>query len=113
MRDDILQHPVRITEHLKSIKEIPSEVINVILRHHEGKEGQSFLGYVNRGQLTQLECCFILAHEFVLRMYKVAFNTEKLRKEFEQMLIDYNSDNFKHLMQPFKLSVIDDFNLGD
>ncbi|EQC50429.1 HD domain-containing protein [Bacteriovorax sp. DB6_IX] len=106
LSQEILDHGRIIAEMLQADKEMPQEVINICLNHHEGLgPEESYPRGLTGTNLTQLECVFIVAHDFVLELYKIAFNTSKIQKAYDAVAQKYTSGNFKAIMKAFEVAL--------
>jgi hypothetical protein len=104
-RDMILDHPKIITEKLSQISSVEGDVLNIIQNHHEGSSETGYPKGTSGINISQLTCAFILAHEFVLALYRVGFNLSKLDIILEKVSTKFSSGNFKALLEPFKTAV--------
>lgn len=103
---EILNHGSVIAEMLQADPEMPQEVINICMNHHEGLgPEESYPKGVSGVNLTQLECVFIVSHAFVLELYKIAFNTAKIQKAYDAVADKYTSGNFKPIIQAFSVAL--------
>lgn len=106
LSDEIMDHGNVIAKMLEEDPEMPQEVLNICLNHHEGLgPEESFPKGVSGVNLTQLECVFIVAHSFVLELYKIAFNTTKIQKAYDAVAEKYTSGNFKPIIQAFSVAL--------
>jgi HD-GYP domain-containing protein (c-di-GMP phosphodiesterase class II) len=111
MRDEILSHGVRIAELVAVDKTVAQEVVNICKNHHEGlgKE-ESYPNGISGVSLTQLECVFIIAHAYVLELYRIAFNLQKIDQCFTNVAQKYSSGNFKPILAAFEKALAEDVN---
>lgn len=106
LQDEIKNHSITMAKLLEADPDMPQEVINIVLNHHEGKgPDKSYPKGITGVSLTQLECVFIVAHAFVLELYKVAFNTMKIKTAYENVVNDYDSGNFKPILKAFEVAI--------
>ena len=106
LSDEILDHGKVIAKLLEEDENLPQEVINICLNHHEGLGPDESYPKGNSGvSITQLECVFIVAHAFVLELYKIAFNTKKIQKAYDAVAEKYSSGNFKPVVQAFSVAL--------
>jgi len=106
LSDEILGHGEVIAKLIEQDEEAPQEVINICRNHHEGLgPEESYPKGVSGVNLTQLECVFIVAHAFVLELYKVAFNTTKIEKAYDAVAQKYTSGNFKPILKAFSVAL--------
>jgi len=104
--DDLFRHGTKIAEMLEVDQSISQEVINICKNHNEGLGKEfSFPRGLTGTNLTQLECVFILAHEFSMELFKNVFNPMKIDKICDTLEIKYSSGNFKPVIAAFKKAI--------
>jgi HD-GYP domain-containing protein (c-di-GMP phosphodiesterase class II) len=101
-REDILSHPERMVLNLEMSPELPSDTINIVKLHHTGTGEEGYPVKIFGTELSQLNCVFILCHQMVLSLYKVAFREDKMKMALDATCEKYGSGNFKQLHTPFK-----------
>ncbi len=91
-------HPAEAVELIKKYKNIPADVDQIILDHHEKPDGSGLPRGLTANQLKPLASMFIFSHDVVEAIFKIesenlAFTTQnvisKLDKEY------YSAGNFK------------------
>ena len=98
IRDEIFNHPQVAYDLLFKVDSISQDVLNLVLRHHEGVGEKSYPKKLSGSTLTSFECLFVLAHDFVLELYKHCFNLEKKNDIYQLLIHKYNSGNFKPIL---------------
>jgi HD-GYP domain-containing protein (c-di-GMP phosphodiesterase class II) len=100
-KTEILNHPAKMAKLLSVSGTVPSEVINIVAKHHEMEElGNYPLGLNARG-FSILECVFIIAHQFSNELYRVSFRVDKISVAIERVLQFPDTGNFKQAKQLF------------
>jgi HD-GYP domain-containing protein (c-di-GMP phosphodiesterase class II) len=104
----ILSHPIRCSDLVKTMKEIPSDVDVVVLQHHESPDGKGFPKGLTATQISPLSAVLIVAHDIVDRLM-VESSGFKL-DEFLQSKKDlYTMGSFKKIAQALRTNnVIED-----
>lgn len=68
----IKTHPLKAAEMLKDYPEIPPDVPEMIMQHHERADGGGFPAGIDHNRITPLATLFILAHEMAHAVAKTA-----------------------------------------
>lgn len=68
----IKTHPLKAAEILKDYPEIPPDVPEMIMQHHERADGGGFPAGIDHNRITPLATLFILAHEMAHAVAKTA-----------------------------------------
>ena len=110
VRTDIFSHIDRVLEILESHKEIDSDVINIIKRHHGARGEESYPKVSYAKELDLLSGLFLLTHTFVVSLFKMSFNTKKIDKILAYIEMVYNKGNLKKLYPDFKTEILKLFN---
>ncbi len=58
-------HPISASEYTRKFSEIPSDVDQIVLQHHEKADGTGFPRGLNAKYISPLSTLFILAHEMI------------------------------------------------
>ncbi len=96
-KDEIFNHPKKIAEMLQKNKNISSEVISILMKHHEAHGENSYPNGISSTGLSILECIFIISHEFANELYRIAFRHDKLLNAIENTLDFANTGNMKQV----------------
>jgi HD-GYP domain-containing protein (c-di-GMP phosphodiesterase class II) len=91
----LLFHPHKMSERLSNIHEIPSDVLSIISKHHEGKGNKSYPLKIMAPSLPPINCLFNTAHEFAILLLKAEFNISELDEIFHKLRETYPAQNFK------------------
>lgn len=75
-KDFIKNHPAGIAKKLAKIDVIPTDVINIITKHHEGAGENSYPQKLHGTQLSPTICLFIVAHEFSIQLKNFSYQSE-------------------------------------
>ncbi len=89
-------HPKSVAEELNKIMDIPSDVIGMIMKHHEGfGPARSYpIGHYST-QLSALECLFVMSHEVVLLFYRNLFHPDKIKSSLFAFWEEMHKGNFR------------------
>ena len=92
-----LVHPARASELVKSFQEIPADVDQIVLQHHERPNGSGFPGKLIFSYISPLSTAFIIAHDLTQAMISqdVVFS---LSDFITQAKKEYYQGNFKKIM---------------
>lgn len=100
------EHPEQIAAQLNRIKEIPSDALGMILRHHEGfGRPKSFPNGFYSTQLSALESLFVMSHEVVLLFYQQLFHPGNIEKKLPDLWEELNKGNFRKYFEELKETV--------
>lgn len=75
-KDFIKNHPASIAKKLSKVDVIPTDVINIITKHHEGAGENSYPQKLHGTQLSPTICLFIVAHEFSIQLKNFNYQSE-------------------------------------
>ena len=99
----IFDHSEKMAKMLEENHDMPQEVVNLVRNHHEGLgKNLSYPKGLTGVQLNQLDCVFIVAHSFVIEIYKVAFSPNKLSLCYDEIVSNYTSGHFKTVLKAFE-----------
>ncbi len=94
----IKSHPVKAAELVSKSKNIPPDVDKIILNHHERPDGSGFPKGLTGDQIFPLGCIFIIAEEFVHRIFLHDYTPELVSQIINDFESTFNSGNF---VRPF------------
>ncbi len=93
-------HPFLGSEIVKNFTEIPPDVDQVILQHHETSDGRGFPRGVTASHISPLASLFIIAHDFVDQVFKSPeFRVSEFIDSMEQK---YTDGHFKKIATAFR-----------
>lgn len=95
-----LKHPTLTANLLESTGQFSPDVVEIVRYHHITPEG-GFPEKIHPSRLSLLTCVFIIAHEFVSKLYDNEFNKEKISKIILEMVLRYREPNFKKALSAF------------
>ena len=106
--EDVLKyrnHPAETANLILTLKNIPSDVDQIILQHHESKDGKGFPRGLISSRILPMTCVFIISEDLINFM-EGAMNYEERVDEFLKSREErYSSGNFKKVFDSFKASV--------
>jgi HD-GYP domain-containing protein (c-di-GMP phosphodiesterase class II) len=94
-RDLVLNHPKILADKLSNTTNLPSDVISLISKHHEGRGKDSYPRAEYATQLSPVNCLFNVAHQFSIELYKIGFNNAKLPLAFANLREYYKSSSMR------------------
>lgn len=101
-----VKHPENIASQLNKVKDIPSDVLGMILRHHEGfGKPKSFPNGFFSTQLSALECLFVMSHEVVVLFYQQLFHPDKIEKKLPYLWEELTKGSFRKYVDELKKTV--------
>ena len=102
-KDEVLKHPERALKLLEGMNDVSSDVLSIVMKHHEGRgPDYSYPKGLFGGNLSQLEVIFNLSHSLAVEMCKLAGNSNKINIAIERTLEKYSGGKFKQLSPKFK-----------
>lgn len=101
---ELTNHPKVIANILSRNPEIPIEVINICLSHHEGEEDGYPRG-VDFSNLSQLERVFILSHAMAVGLYRIAFKLDKFSSVIDGIKARYSCGNFAPILDEISTKI--------
>lgn len=100
-RREILDHAEVMSLKLSGIKGIPTEVLQIVSKHHNLHHEYGYTPKNTGVQLGVLESIFIVSHEFTNNLYKIGFRLEKLPNAVKKTLEFIEANNIKSVKEPF------------
>ncbi len=94
-RDLVLNHAKILADKLSKTTTLPSDVLSLISKHHEGRGKNSYPGLDNSGQLPPVNCLFNVSHQFSIELYKIGFNNMKLNIAFANLRECFTSSSMR------------------
>ncbi len=100
----IRNHPLEGAALVRQITEIPPDVDNIIIQHHEHGDGTGFPNQINSQRISPLSAIFIIAHDFCF-----AYLTKKQNISLGAFLAinesKYNSGSFKQVLKDMQANL--------
>ncbi len=92
----IKNHPIKASDLIKNLHEIPGDVDTIVLQHHERPDGTGFPVGIRSHQIAPLAAVFIVAHDIMDEMVKTKseFDLKQFLKASEHV---YEGLNFKKI----------------
>jgi DNA-binding response OmpR family regulator len=91
----VFNHATILVDKLATTTKIPSDVLSLISKHHEGRGKDSYPKAEFATQLSPVNCLFNVAHQFSIELYKIGFNNMKLDIAFGNLRNYYKGNNMK------------------
>lgn len=98
-------HPTDAVNLLLSFKDIPADVDQIILQHHEKKDGTGFPRGLTSSRITPMACVFIIVEDLINFLEDYDNIDERIGLFLKHKETVYNSGNFKKVFDAFKESV--------
>lgn len=98
-------HPADASNLLLSMKNVPSDVDQIILQHHEMKDGSGFPRGLIASRITPMACIFIIVEDLINFFEESEDFDSKITLFLKHRESRYNSGNFKKIFDAFKDSV--------
>ena len=89
-----LSHPFEAAEMVESASNVYPQVDQIIQMHHEKVDGTGFPKGIDYTKIPPLPSLFILAHDFVSRLYQNQFNEEAKPNILKELGSIYNKGHF-------------------
>jgi response regulator RpfG family c-di-GMP phosphodiesterase len=94
-REMVLSHPQLAATAVNAIKDFQADVDTILAQHHERPLGKGFPKGLNSKQIAPLSCLFIIAEEFVERLFVIGFDPEKVTAILDSLEEEFNQGNFQ------------------
>ena len=97
----IRAHPEKIAEEVNKVMNMFPDVGSILIQHHERPDGSGFPRGLKAMNIAPLSALFIIAEEFVHRVYNKNLNkelVEEIRKDFNEY---FGRGNFKKPLEAF------------
>jgi HD-GYP domain-containing protein (c-di-GMP phosphodiesterase class II) len=88
-------HPIRAGEYARQFSEIPTEVEQIVIQHHERPDGSGFPRGLNATQISPLGALFIIAEDLVHEALEDSGIT--VNSFFEKRAAYYSRGQFKKI----------------
>jgi len=101
-KDYIKNHPASIAKKLSKIDVIPTDVINIITKHHEGAGDNSYPQKLNGSQLSPAIGLFVVAHEFSIQLKNFNYQSEYINNilgNTRQLMSGTNLKNYLDILE--------------
>jgi HD-GYP domain-containing protein (c-di-GMP phosphodiesterase class II) len=106
IKHDVLGHVDSVYDMIKTCKDIDSDILNIIYRHHGARGDESYPIKSFGTEIDLLSGIFLLSHAFTLTFFTVEFNLRKLDDVFIYLEYHYNRGNLKKIYPKFKEDVL-------
>ena len=97
-REIVKTHSTALTKRLEKNDSIPTEVINIIAKHHEGSGPLSYPQGLHASQLSLPNCLFNVAHQFAIELANVGYNYDKFDQVLATLNNYYSGNSFKQFI---------------
>lgn len=98
-------HPADAAHLLLSMKNVPADVDQIILQHHEAKDGSGFPRGLIGSRISPMASLFIIVEDLITFLEGSEDLVEKISMFLKHRETLYNSGNFKKVFEAFKDSV--------
>jgi response regulator RpfG family c-di-GMP phosphodiesterase len=95
-------HPIDAANLFASMKNVPPDVDQVILQHHEMKEGNGFPRGLNSGRISPMASVFIIVEDLINFIGDSSEIEEQIHHFIKERSSIYDSGNFKKIFEVFK-----------
>ena len=92
------EHPLKASELVVEITAKYPQVDTIIAQHHERPDGSGFPYGKDYNQILPLSSLFIVAHDFVSRVYEKNFNLNNPQEILDEMVPEYRLGQFSRCM---------------
>lgn len=94
-RDLIKNHSNELAKKLSKNDSIPSDVVTIVSKHHEGSGPLSYPQGLYSTPLSPTICLFIVAHQFSIELFKINYAESELEKAINSTKTFLSSNSFK------------------
>ena len=98
-------HPIEAANLVLAMKNLPSDVDQIILQHHEMKDGTGFPRGLITSRITPLACVFIIVEDLINFMEESKDFDQKINLFIKHRENKYSSGNFKKVFDAFQETV--------
>lgn len=100
-------HPVEVANLLMTMKNLPSDIDQIILQHHEAKDGTGFPRGLTASRISPLACLFIIVEDLInfVDDKEASEMKETVELFMRQKENFYNSGNFRKVFEGVKKSL--------
>lgn len=98
-------HPGDAANLLLTMKGLPPDVDQIILQHHETKDGQGFPRGLTSSRISPMACVFIITEDLISYIEGAKEVDAKVVQFLKDKESRYNSGNFKKVFEALKTSV--------
>ena len=95
----IMEHPLRAAELVRSVSSFPPDVDWIVMSHHERPDGTGFPQGLNSHSLRPFACLFIIAETFARRVYKDGATPDNIKMILAEFKERFSQGNFKKPLQ--------------
>lgn len=100
VKKKIHDHGQQLVEVLKDKSDLDGDILYMIENHHEKADGSGYQGK-NAENLRQILGVFIIAHDFVLELFRTSFKESELGKVVKKIYDENNRGNFAKPAEAF------------
>ncbi|MBF0316424.1 MAG: response regulator [Oligoflexia bacterium] len=101
----IKKHPTEMAAKVRTIKNFPPDIDQMIMDHHERPDGSGFPRGITSSHISPMTTLLIITEEFVAQIFQKKVNANTIHKVAAGIKAKYNHGNFKKTIEGF-LSVI-------
>ena len=98
-----LKHPTLTANLLEATGQFSADVVEIVRYHHITPEG-GFPVKIHASRLNLLTCNFIIAHDFVSKLYDNDFDKTRISKIVLELVLRYREPNFKKALSAFEVA---------
>ena len=98
-------HPIAAAELLMKMKGLPADVDQIILQHHESKDGLGFPRGLTSTRISPMATIFIISEDLINFISHSENIETAIRNFIKEKTPVYNSGNFRKVFEAFKDSV--------
>lgn len=98
-------HPIEAANLVLSMRNVPSDVDQIILQHHEAKDGGGFPRGLNSSRILPLTCVLIISEDLLDYIQGAENIEERVDNFFKYRKSKYDSGNFKKVFDAITDSV--------
>lgn len=108
-KEKFLSHPTKAAEMMVEISSSYPQVDSIIATHHERPDGTGFPYGKDYNQLNPLQSLFIVAHDFVSRVYERNFDLTHPQEIIDEMLPEYRLGHFSRCLMALQSIIVKNF----
>jgi hypothetical protein len=99
-------HPIEAAKMIQTIKNLPPDIDQIILQHHESPDAKGFPRGLNSGWISPMSAVFIISEDLINHL----MDKEDLKGKIEEFVMSrekfYVEGNYKRVFQALKANLI-------
>ncbi len=99
VKEKVFRHPIKASQRVANIKNIPSDIDAIIISHHESPTGTGYPRKIQASSISPLACIFIIAEDFMGQIYNKKTSEVDFNAIIELFKQRYDYGNYRKPLQ--------------